>query len=204
MSGLRAVFFDFGGVLLRTEDRAGRRKWEARLSLPERGLEDAVFNGEAARRASLGELPESAVWQSLAQRFGLDDSQLEELQHDFWAGDKLDDQLVHFLRGLRPRYKTGVLSNAWTDARTAFTEKYGLSSAVDALIISAEVGVVKPDARIYRLAAEALGVLPEEAVFVDDSAQNVQGARAAGMKAVQFVSTAQTVKEVRQLLDDGR
>jgi putative hydrolase of the HAD superfamily len=204
MSGLRAVFFDFGGVLLRTEDRTGRRKWEARLGLPERGLEEAVFNGEAARRASVGELPESAVWQSLAQRFGLDDSQLEELQHDFWAGDRLDDELVHFLRGLRPRHKTGVLSNAWTDARTAFTQKYGLSSAVDALIISAEVGVMKPDARIYRLAAEALGVLPEEAVFVDDSAQNVQGARAAGMKAVQFVSTAQTVKEVRQLLDDGR
>jgi putative hydrolase of the HAD superfamily len=203
MSIVRAVLFDFGGVLLRTEDRAGRRKWEARLGLPEHGLEEAVFNGDDARRASLGELPESAVWQAVAQRFKLDSDQLAELQNDFWSGDRLDEELIHFLRGLRPRCQTGLLSNAWSGARAAFTEKYGLGSAVDVMIISAEIGVAKPDPRIYHLAAQALGVLPAEAVFVDDFPQNVDGARAIGMNGIQFVSTRQVVKELGDLLADG-
>ncbi len=200
MSSVRAVLFDFGGVLVRTEDRSGRRKWEARLGLPERGLEETVFNGEASQRASVGAAPESAVWQSVAERLGLNPAQLAELQRDFWSGDRLDEELVRFLRGLRPRWKTGLLSNAWIGARAAFSGRFGLGDAVDAMIISAEVGVMKPAARIYHLAAEALGVQPAEAVFVDDFTQNVEGARAVGMNAIQFVSTPQVVRELQKLL----
>jgi HAD superfamily hydrolase (TIGR01509 family) len=57
---------------------------------------------------------------------------------------------------------------------------------VDDILISAEVGLAKPDPRIYRLAAERLGVRPDEAVFVDDFAANVEGARAVGMRAIHF------------------
>ena len=200
MSPVRAVLFDFGGVLVRTEDRSGLRKWEQRLGLPEVGAEEAVFNSEAGRRASLGAVPEAAVWAEVARRFQLDQASLVEFQRDFWSGDRLDRELVGYLTGLRPRYLTGLLSNAWSGARAAFTETFGLGEAVNVMIISAEVGVAKPAARIYHLAAQALEVRPEQAVFVDDFPQNVDGARAIGMNAIQFGTRAQALADLQTLL----
>ena len=67
----------------------------------------------------------------------------------------------------------------------------------DVTIFSAEVGLVKPDARIYRLTLEKLGVEPEEAVFVDDFIENVEGAQAVGMKAIHFKSSQQAQQALK-------
>ncbi|MDE3087830.1 MAG: HAD family phosphatase [Chloroflexota bacterium] len=200
---IRAVIFDMGGVILRTESQQGRRKWESRLGLKERELAQIVFGSEVSARASIGLGTDADVWKNVASILHLSDAQLEELERDFWSGDRIDDALVQFIHDLHPRYKTAILSNAWSGARAAISNKYGLGAVVDAIITSAEEGVAKPDARIYRLAAERLGVLPGEAVFVDDVAENVDAARAVGMRGVQFKSTAQAIAEVRSHLNDG-
>ncbi len=183
---IKALIFDFGGVLVRTQDWSGRRKWETQLGLAERALDQAVFNSDVARRASRGELPASEVWVDVARALRLDDAQLDECRRDFWAGDQLDTELIALIQSLRPRYKTAILSNAWNDARDNFTRLFGLDQAFDLLIISAEEGLTKPDPRIYRLAAERLGVPPSEAVLVDDFIENVEGARAVGMQAIHY------------------
>jgi epoxide hydrolase-like predicted phosphatase len=198
---IRAIIFDFGGVLVRTEDPSGRRKWEVRLGLPAQELAGIVFGCEMSFRAMRGLVPETAVWDWLAGRFGLKAAEMREFQRDFWAGDRLDPVLVQFLRELRPRYRTAILSNAWANARRVFTQKYRLGEVVDEMIISAEEGAIKPDPRIYRIALERLGVRPAEAVFVDDVPENVQGARALGVRGVQFRDTAQALAEVRKYLD---
>jgi putative hydrolase of the HAD superfamily len=120
---------------------------------------------------------------------------------EFWAGDVLDMHLVDYLRSLRPRYKTGLLSNAWDDLHGVLQHEWHIADAFDGIIISAEVGVAKPDPRIYRLALERLGVAPAEAVFVDDFLHNVEGAHTVGMHAIQFRSPEQTQTELEQLLN---
>jgi putative hydrolase of the HAD superfamily len=200
---IRAVIFDMGGVILRTESPAGRRKWESRLGLKERELSQVVFGSEASARASIGLGTEAGVWKNLASVLHLSDEQLKELERDFWSGDRIDAALVEFIRDLRPRYKTAILSNAWSGARATISNEFGLGAVVDAIIISAEEGIAKPDARIYHIAAERLGVLPSEAVFVDDMEENVQAARAVGMRGVQFKDTAQALAEVRLLLNES-
>jgi epoxide hydrolase-like predicted phosphatase len=198
---IRAVIFDVGGVLIRTEDWSARRKWETRLGLPEMRLSQVVFDSEMSARATVGQAAAADVWKDAAATLGLNAEQMQELERDFWSGDRLDAELSQFMRGLRPPYKTGILSNAWPDARQALTQKYGLGDAVDVMILSAEVGCAKPDARIYQIALERLGVRPEEAVFVDDVLENVQAAQALGMGGIQFKSTAQTVTKVKRYLD---
>jgi epoxide hydrolase-like predicted phosphatase len=198
---IRAVMVDFGSVLVRLEDASRRRALEARLGLAENELAEIVFGSEAAARAAEGKISESAVWEPVVARFGLDAEGLREFQRDFWAGNQLDERLAEFVRGLRPHYRTAILSNAWSDARRVFTEIYGLDGAVDEIIISAEEGVAKPDPRIYHIAAERLGVRPEESVFVDDMARNVEAARAVGMRAVHFRDTDQAIAEVRRIID---
>ncbi len=198
---IRAVIFDFGSVLVQLEDPSGRQEWEERLGLAEGELAELVFASEVAARASVGQLPEAAVWEHVAATFGLDDAQLRQLRRDFWAGDRLDAELVAFVRSLRPRYKTAILSNAWGGARQMFAQVYGLGDAVDTMVISAEEGVAKPHPRIYHIAVERLDMRPEEAVFVDDMAKNVEGARAVGMRGVHFTSTAQAIADVQGILD---
>ena len=116
---------------------------------------------------------------------------------EFWSGDQLDHELVALLKSLRPRYKTAILSNYWTNAREFFTHELGLDQAVDLLIISSEEGLAKPDPRLYALAADRLGVSPPAAVLVDDNQSNVEGARAAGMQAIRY----QAGMDVREALE---
>lgn len=61
--------------------------------------------------------------------------------------------------------------------------------------------MMKPDLRIYQLALDRLVVKPEEAVFVDDFAHNIEAARAIGMEAIQFKNTPQTMVDLGQLLN---
>jgi epoxide hydrolase-like predicted phosphatase len=200
---IRAVIFDFGGVLSRTEDLSKHQQWEQPLGLSKGELPRIVFNSETAILASLGQATVADIWQGIADRFGLSAEEVRALERDFWFHELLDKELVAFLASLRPRYRTAILSNAFPDARELFTGRHGLDKVVDELIISAEVGMKKPDARIYQLAAERLGVQPQEAVFVDDWDKSVEGARAAGMHAVQFKNTTQTIADVQRYLEDG-
>ena len=166
---LQAIIFDVGGVLIRTHDWAGRQKWAARLGLAAAEFEDFVFNGTSGRQAQLGLMTAATHWQGLARHFGLDEA------------------LVDYIKRLRQAgYRTGLLSNAPDDARRLLTEDYPIIDYFDGVIISAEVGVMKPDPKIYQLAAASVGVTVEEALFVDDVMANVAGARAVGMAALHF------------------
>jgi putative hydrolase of the HAD superfamily len=200
---IRAVFYDFGGVLVRTEDKGPRTRAAERLGLTYRELEKIVFESESSRRASTGEIPEEAHWVAVAQALGVTRSQAAEIGSEFFAGDRVDTALLGFLRGLRPQQKVGLISNAWSGLR-AFIKSRGFEDVFDDMIISAEVGLIKPDARIYQLALERLDVEPAEAVFVDDFPVNVDGARAIGMYAIQFTRPDATLEELKRLLSDHR
>ena len=197
----QAVIFDFGGVLVRTFDQSGRWRWDERLGLPRGSVERAVFNSMLARQATAGAAPVLAIWDDVAQTLGLDSDQLRQFRLDFFSGDRLDAELVEFLRGLRPTYKTAILSNAWSNGRRVIAEDYGLADAVDEIIVSAEEGVAKPDARLYRLAVQRLGAPAAAAIMVDDFVDNVNGAVAAGLTGVLFRSTAQVIADLNLLLN---
>jgi putative hydrolase of the HAD superfamily len=198
---MRAVIFDIGGVLLRAEDQSGRQKWEERLGLQQGELSCAVWTSDVSTRAMVGQADENAVWQYLAQLCQLNDSQLAELITDFWSTERMDCTLIQFVHDLRPRYKTGIISNAWASARAAITHKFAVADLFDAIILSAEEGVKKPDPRIYQIALARLDVMPAETIFVDDMAENVDAARALGMCGVQFKNTTQTIAEAQALLN---
>ncbi len=104
---------------------------------------------------------------------------------------------------LHPRYKVGLLSNAWDDLRQTMHTRWDIDGLFDEMIISAEVKLVKPDPRIFHLALVRLGVQPEEAVFIDDIEDNVIAARKEGLIAIQFQDTRKTLDELNQYLAEG-
>jgi epoxide hydrolase-like predicted phosphatase len=198
---IQAVIFDLGGVLVRTEDYASRDALAGRLNLSRAELEEIVFAGESGDRAQLGELSEEEHWEAIRRQLGLPDTEMQAVRDGFWGGDVLDWKLIDFIRSLRPHYKTCLLSNAFSTLRHFVTNVWEFDDAFDAMIISSEVGLMKPDARIYRLAVDALGVQPEQAVFIDDMPPNISGAQAAGLHAIHFQSPEQVYRNLNALLD---
>ncbi len=198
--GIKAVCFDFGGVLVRTSDQSGRIAWEKRLGLEPGDLSKLVFDSDTAARATIGLVPEKEIWENLARLYHLDQNERDQLRRDFFSGDQLDRQLVNFLSSLRPTYKTAILSNAWSDARHLFTDVFHLDQVVDLLFISSEQKLAKPNAEFFKQACVSLDVSPNEMLFVDDSDVNVHGAASFGIKAYLFKGPNQILLELKKVL----
>jgi putative hydrolase of the HAD superfamily len=200
---IRAVYFDLGGVILRTEFQAPRQHLAERFEMDYDGLVKLVFDSETAVQGSLGRISEEEHWAALARRLHLPESETQSLRDEFFAGDVIDLQLLDYMRALRKHYKVGLISNAWSGMRAWITAKK-FADVFDAMTISAEARAAKPDAQIYRIALAALGVAPAESVFIDDFPGNVAGARAVGMQAIQFIRPEQALAELNQILADHR
>ncbi|MCU0485107.1 MAG: HAD family phosphatase [Anaerolineales bacterium] len=197
---IQAVYWDIGGVLVRTGDRLPRTVLARRLGMSYQDLETLVFNSEIGRKAQRGEITEPERWNSLVGELGIAAEEVPAVRQAFFGGDFLDEALVTYIRSLKPRCKLGVISNAMGGARHFIEVECGLAGLFDHLTFSAEVGVMKPDARIFQHALAGLGVEPAQAVFVDDFLHNIQAARALGMLAVHFQTPAQAVAELEQIL----
>ena len=196
---VRAVFFDLGGVVIRTEYQAPREYLAERLNTTYEDLNRIVFESDTSRRASIGELTTEAHWEAVTRKVGRPASEAGIIRQEFFAGDIVDIELLDFIRSLRPRCKTGVISNAWPDLRQYLTEKKAVD-AFDALVISAEVGIMKPEPKIYQMALEKLGVTAPEAAFVDDTPVNVDAARALGMQGVLFREPRRALSDLKEIL----
>jgi epoxide hydrolase-like predicted phosphatase len=199
---IRAVIFDVGGVILHEREHAKRSEWETRLGLPPGQLTRLVLDSEPAAHAASGQVTERQVWQAVGVQLGLDEAHILELQRDFWSSEQLDITMMRFIQSLRPRYKVGILSNAWSEARSFHNAKFKMNTWVDVQVYSAEVGLLKPDPRIYRIVLDQLQLPAGACVFVDDRPENVQAAQALGMKGVLCRETQQAIDDVRAWLVD--
>ncbi|MBI1881714.1 MAG: HAD family phosphatase [Chloroflexi bacterium] len=194
---LKAIIFDVGGVLIRTHNRTGREKWAVNLSMEPLEFEQFVFSGESGRQAQLGQKTSAAHWRWLGDYFGLTEATLAEMKHDFFAGDALNESLVEHIQRLRQAgYRTGLLSNFMDEARRIWTEVYPFIQYFDGVVVSAEVGLLKPDPQIYYLAAESVGVDVPEALFIDDFSENIAAAKAVGLQTLHYVDPETAGREL--------
>lgn len=198
---IQAVVFDVGGVLVETVDTSRQQAWERRLGLPSDSLARTVFSLPSAVRANVGQADVADVWAEVAQRFGLTADEVVQFEDDFWSGAVWNTTLIDFARALRPRVKTGVISNAWPGTRAAIAE-YVNAAAFDVILYSAEEGRAKPDRAIFDHALAVLHVEPRQAVFVDDVAANVEAARAIGWRGICFENTPQVIQSINHYLQE--
>ena len=90
--------------------------------------------------------------------------------------------------------RTALVSNSWR------AEDYDLDDLFDAIVLSGELGIRKPDPAIYVLAAERVGVAPNRCVFVDDLGGNLKPAKALGMTTIRHVTATDTIAQLKPLL----
>ena len=199
---IRAVFFDLGGVIVRTEYQSPRQQLADRLGMEYDDLDRIVFNSETGQQASIGAITALQHWESVMKRLKRPYEEMTSIRDEFFAGDIIDREILNFLRGLHGTYKTGLISNAWSDLRE-YLVREKMDDAFDYIIISAEVGVAKPEAKIFKIALEQAEVSPNEAVFVDDFYANIEGCEKVGMKGIHFQDAESTLAQLKALLSTG-
>jgi len=176
-----------------------RQQLADRLGMDYDDLNKIVFDSESSGRASIGEITSEEHWTSIIQRLKRPASELSLIRDEFFAGDIVDRTLVEYIRSLRGKYKTGLISNAWGDLRD-FVIREKFDDAFDKMIISAEVGAMKPNPKIFQVALEQFRVSPNEAVFVDDFLVNIEGCEKAGMKGIHFQDPQSAMQQLKKLL----
>lgn len=111
-----------------------------------------------------------------------------------------NEPLLEYIRDyISPRYQVGMLSNAAGNWLSDLFEPWQ-AALFDEVVLSHELGVVKPHPLTYETIAEQLGVLPEEAVFIDDRKEFIAGALAVGMSGIHYRDFEQTKAELEALL----
>ena len=200
MNEIKAIIFDMGGVIIRTCDRNPRQELANRLGIPISELENKVFYSDSSFRLERGEITKQAHWKNVLHNINVKNANIKEIDEAFWAGDRLNSELVEFIRKLKKNYRIGLLSNAFLNAREWLDKKFHFINEFDLSVFSYEVEMRKPDSRIYLLICNRLRVNPSSAVFIDDFFANVQGARNAGLQAIQYKENNQIRNDLNALL----
>jgi putative hydrolase of the HAD superfamily len=186
---VRAVIFDFGGVLCFPPSDQQLSEAAARCGLTAPEFVDAFWR---KRREYDRGSDAAAYWQDIAQAGGrvFDDAMVAEMigrEIGFWS--RFDERVFDWIKVLRQSgMRTSILSNLPRPLGERLREMPGFLDHFDQVTFSYELGVIKPERAIYDYALHGLGVAPEEALFLDDRPENVEGARAAGLHAEVFTS----------------
>lgn len=198
MTGVSALFFDIGGVLLTNGwDRDSRMAAAANFRLDWEDFEERhqlVLEAFETGAVGLDQYLDRVIF------YCKRDFTREEFKDFIYAQAQAMPESLELLRRLaKPRrYLISALNNESRDLNAYRIEKFRLRECFDVFLSSCYLGVRKPDEAIYKLALNITQRKGEQCVFVDDRALNLEGARALGMHTIQFKDAAQLEKELVQ------
>jgi epoxide hydrolase-like predicted phosphatase len=198
---IKAVLFDMGGVILKTEDHSIRGKWAQKFGMDEKQLSRLVFDNEAAKRATLGLISDDELWTEIYAMLKITPDEGAIFRKEFFSGDQMDTELIRYIDALRPLRRTGLLSNAWLSARNNISSRFPQWNVFDEVIFSAEIHLAKPDPKIFDYATCKINALPEETIFVDDQPENIDAANAFGIHGIRYINTEKAIHEINRLLN---
>jgi epoxide hydrolase-like predicted phosphatase len=194
----RGLLIDFGGVLT-TRVFGSFEAFCAVEGLAPDTVRQAFREHPEAQQLlfdlELGAIEEAVFDAALAELIGVAP---EGLAGRMFAALRPDEEMFDLVRAIRGRgIRTGLISNSWG---TALYDRATLGELFDALVISGEEGIRKPDPAIYVMGAERIGLAPGDCVFVDDLKFNLKPARELGMATVHHTSAAETARALDELL----
>lgn len=191
---IKAIIFDCFGVLVGTGFNDTYREAGGDP------VKDKEFIHDTLNASNIGAISGQEMSKMMAEKIGISVDQWRE------AVDKAEQPnkpIFDYIAELRKSYKTAVLSNVnkGTLERKMSPEQIAL---FDVVVASAEVGMMKPDAEIYRYTAEKLGVSSQECVFTDDIQDYCDGAEAVGMTAILYTDFVEVKQKLEALLADAK
>ena len=199
-SEIKTIIWDNAGVLGDPKCGSLIKLWIERLGAP---VEDVirVLTGPEHTLWDKGEMDKDEFFDYVLKDIGLPLEKKAALENVSWDDVDVDMELFDYIWELHKKYKTAILSNfpQWLlDKERAAVPRLG--EIFDEQVFSCEVHLLKPEPEIYQLILDRLGVAAAEAIFIDDSQENVDGALAVGMQAILYKNREQVIKELEGIL----
>ena len=198
---MKAVIFDLGGVLVNYD---GRSTFTDIAKLADIALDDLfLFYQKHDRAFGTGQLSGQDYYQKLEEMFGLT-ADYESFVAAFCRYQERNEMALAFARELqtRPNVRVGIISNTnvvhanWLHANLPEFKQFA------SVVLSNEVGLLKPDPAIFRLSLKQLGVAANQALFVDDNEENVMGGTAVGLHTIHHQDWLTTRPVIRTWLEN--
>jgi putative hydrolase of the HAD superfamily len=183
---IKAIIFDFFGVICSDGYWQSIQK-DQRLA--------SQFE-DLSKSMNLGKIKWEDFIEQVAEKSHQDPVQV----HKLFEERQLNPELISYINDLHSKYKTAILSNASREQLERIIANTNIHDAFDEIVVSSDVGAIKPDRRIFELTLQKLQVEPGETVFIDDIDIYVQAAAQFGMKAIQYQTFQQMKSELEKLL----
>ena len=185
VNGIDAILFDMMGVLLfQKNDYQPDPLVDEIDALIGHVTDDNVFEQEALRKFHLDESDFNKILTKIVNKY-------EPFQ-----------RLWDLLLELKKYYKLAILNNGTALTFSQFDKKLNFDKYFDLFISSAKEGVKKPDSEIYETAAKQLNIAPQKCLFMDDSQENIEGAKRAGMQTILWSNEEDGFRRFIKLIDD--
>ncbi len=185
---IKAIIFDCFGVLYLGAHRALEERWP----------QHSVELNNLSYQLDYGYIEKNEFLQKSGQIVG---ETAEKINNILESEHSLNSPLVSYIeRDLKPKYKIAMISNIGRGWLQNMFDDYLLNDVFDVVIQSGDEGVTKPHPQIFELAAERLGVEPDECIMIDDLPENIAGADAASMRGIVYGNLYDLKKELSKLL----
>jgi putative hydrolase of the HAD superfamily len=192
------ILFDLGGVVNEYSEELYYDYLYRLNGFTKKQVDMAL--GKSVNRIESGSISLTEFERQVAKRFSIRSDQVKWMEF-FKRMARLDDDVIGFIKDLKPNYKIAFLSNI-----DKWRYKYAMGHIYkkvlwlfDYRFASFKLGMVKPDPRIYWKVLKAMDAKPSEVVFVDNIARNVRGARSVGITSVHFTGIKKLKVQLKRL-----
>ena len=187
---IKAIIFDCFGVLYKD---AGQIFYKNNISNLDQISDKLQIIDD---QFDIGDIDVATHAKKVAELTGLE---ADFIQQNIRSAKDRNDELVDTLKNLAKDYKIGMLSNIGHGGMEAFFDQAERERLFDAVVLSSEVAVIKPDAKIFEIMASQLGIEPSQCLMIDDRQPNCDGAKQAGMETILHEQNAETIRQIECL-----
>lgn len=184
---IKAIVFDFFGVI------CPDLYWAWLKDNVSDWKTEKDFYQRLSNQLDLGQISTEEFSRTLSDKSGIASGQILPQIHSYIV---IDQEILAYIKTLKKKYKLGLLSNSRASIIEKIINENGASELFDAIVISEEVGFIKPQKEIFEIALKELGVKPNEALFIDDRQSNVEGAEKLGISSFVYTKIGKLKEEL--------
>jgi putative hydrolase of the HAD superfamily len=183
----KAIIFDFYGIFVPDQSLL----W-FQSNVPHYQTLLPAFE-EICSKSNVGELTQDQFAQAIGS---LTNIELETVKTGIATRDQINGELLNYVRHLKDSYKIGLLTNATREEILSITNKHHISTLFDEIVTSAEIGLEKPDPKIFDYILTKMNIHASEVIFIDDRERNTNAARSLGINSITFINNEQLFDEL--------
>jgi FMN phosphatase YigB (HAD superfamily) len=196
---IKAIIFDLGNVLIKVNfERMLINKVKEQIGNTAYKVMEAAYNDDLFKQFCTGKINPVSFHQKLSARLNLNMS-YEVFKRKWCDIFEPIEGMPELLSQLSKNYAIGLLSDTDPIHWQYVLQKYPFLQSIKRPTLSFETGYMKPSPKLYRMAAENINCDIKECLFIDDRFVNVEGAKAIGMKAIQFIDLSQLKNFLKEL-----